>query len=162
MRDAFGCEKICDEEFAAPHAPVRAEAQPVHRDADHFAFDSIIGHAARDVRVMMLDADFGLAVVAEREGVFGREIFRVQVVGDDFGLKMKEPLVLLDALFEGAQRFQVFQIADVVADEGVAPAREAEGAFKLRAARENLARELEGDADGGGRASRSSENLNQC
>ena len=50
---------------------------------------------------------------------------------------------MLYALFERAQRLQVFQIADVVTQEGVRPARQAESVFQLRAAGEYLALEFE-------------------
>src|SRR5205807_1941837 len=71
------------------------------------------------------------------------KIFRVRVVGDRFGLKTKEAFEVLYALFERAQRLQVFQIADVVTQEGVRPARQAESVFQLRAAGEYLALEFE-------------------
>ena len=84
VRDAFGLDEIRDEELAAPQTPVRAKAEPVHRHADDLALDAVVGHAARDVRVVVLDADL-LKFIVERERVLRREVFGVEVVRDHVG-----------------------------------------------------------------------------
>ena len=60
-----------------------------------------------------------LETVVERERVLRREVFGVQVVRDDVGAQLKEPLEVLDALLVRAQRLEVLKVADVVTHEGV-------------------------------------------
>src|SRR5947207_3032746 len=43
-----------DEKLAAPDLPVRAVAGAIERDADDVAIEAVLGHAARDMRVVML------------------------------------------------------------------------------------------------------------
>ena len=61
----------------------------------------------------------------------------MQVVRDDFRLQIEQPLEMFAAFLERTQRLQVFQIADVMADEHVVFARQAEGVFQFRATGQN-------------------------
>ena len=97
VRDAFGLDEIRDEELAAPHAAVRAEAEPVHRHADDFALYPVVGHAARDVRVVVLYADT-LEFLIERERVLRREVFGMQIVRDYLRPQLKETLEVFYAM----------------------------------------------------------------
>ena len=83
MSDAFCVNEIGDKKLAAPEPAIRAESKSVHRYAYDFAFDTVVGHAAGDVRVMMLDSDFGFDFI-ERQRVFRREVFGMQIVSDYF------------------------------------------------------------------------------
>ena len=69
---------------------IRTMARTIVDNADYFAFDIIVGHAARDVGVVVLDADLEEAFV-ERVSVLRREVFGVQVMCDRLGVKVKEP-----------------------------------------------------------------------
>ncbi len=97
MRDAPGSRIIGDEELAAPEPAILAESESVHCHADDFAIETVVRHATRDVRVMMLDADLKHDS-SQRQRVFRREIFGMQIVSDDFRLKVEEPLEMLDAV----------------------------------------------------------------
>ena len=87
---------------------------------------------------MVLHADELDALALERVG--GREVVGVQVVRDDLGRDVEEPLEVRDALAEGAQRLGVAQVADVVPDPGARALGQAERALELGAAGEHAAR----------------------
>ena len=74
----------------------------------------------------------------------------VQVVRDHLGLDVEQPPEVLDALGERAQGLVVLQVPDVVGDEGVPPAGQAERVLQLGAAGQHRPREAAGD----GRAAR--------
>ena len=79
-----------------------------------------------------------LSLLRQRERVLGRQVLRMQVVGDDLRLEPEELLVDRDAGLEVLQRLEVLEVADVLAQEGVGVAREAEGVLELGAAGEHL------------------------
>ena len=112
---------------------VRAVAHAVVDRADRGTGDAVLGQAGREVRVVVLHADELDAVALERVGR-GEQV-GVQVVRDDLGAHVEEPLEVLDALAEGRERLRVAQVADVVADPRARPTREAERALQLGAAR---------------------------
>src|SRR5215510_2764807 len=72
----------------------------------------------------------------------------MQVMGDDFGAQIEEPFEMLDPALERAESLHVFQIADVMADEGAISARQTKSVFEFRAAGQNLALEFEGRLQG--------------
>ena len=84
---------------------------------------------------MVLDADVAGGVALER--VLRREVLRVQVVRDDLGLDVEQPLEVRDAVGERGQRRGVAQVADVVRDPRAAVRGEAERALELGAAGED-------------------------
>ena len=55
----------------------------------------------------------------------------MQVAGQAFGLDAEQALVMRDAFFEGTQRLVVFQVADMVADEGIVLANQARSAIVI-------------------------------
>ena len=65
---------------------------------------------------------------------FAREVLGMHVAGQDLGSKAEKPLVLAERAAPGVERVGVFQIAQVLADEGLLAAREAEGGLLLGAA----------------------------
>ena len=80
-------------------------------------------------------------------GIFAGQVFRVQVAGNDFRLDAEKPFIELDGMFKMLQRFFIFHIADMLTDESVVVAGQAEGIFQFRAAGQDLFR-LEGEVDG--------------
>src|SRR5689334_9941023 len=81
VRDAFGICKIGYKKLAAPELAVGAESKSIHSDADHRAVNFVVCHATGDVGVMMLYADLYVDLV-ERQSVFGRQVFRMQIISD--------------------------------------------------------------------------------
>ena len=73
-------------------------------------------------------------LVGQVAGPFAREVLGMHVAGQDLGSKAKKPLVLAERAVPGVERVGVFQIAQVLADEGLLAAREAEGRLLLGAA----------------------------
>ena len=62
----------------------------------------------------------------------------MKIVCYDFGGQVKEPLEMLYAFRERAERLQVLQVAYVMADESEFLMRQAESIFQLRAAGQYL------------------------
>jgi hypothetical protein len=64
-------------------------------------------------------------------GIAGRQVIGVQVAGNDLRLHPEQALEVGNALLVRGERFVVLQVADVVAEEGVLAARQAEGILEL-------------------------------
>ena len=62
----------------------------------------------------------------------------MEVVGDYLWFNAKQLLVKLDGVSIMLQRFNIFQVGDVLAQEGVFIPCQAEGVFELGATGENL------------------------
>ena len=94
--DALEAAEIADQQLAAPDRAVGAVAGAVEDRADRRAGLAVLGQSRGQVRVVMLHADQLDALALER--VLGRQVVRVQVVGDDLRLDREEPLEVLDPL----------------------------------------------------------------
>ncbi len=129
MAEARKVVEIDAQEFAPPDRSIRTEARAVQSDTDRVAFDAVFDHAAHDMGMVMLDADF--STILERKGVLGGEIVRMKIVDDRPGFDREEPLEMGDALLEGGQGLEIFEISDMVAHEGIALSGETEGIFQL-------------------------------
>src|SRR5258705_8724265 len=67
----------------------------------------------------------------------------MKVISHNGGFDIKQPLEVLDAFRVGTQGFQVFQIANMVTDEGIVIAGKAESILEFCAARQQLLVKLE-------------------
>ena len=67
--------------------------------------------------------------IAER--VLCAEIVRVEIVSDDLGLDAEEAREVFNALLESGEGLNIFQIANVLAEESVAVAGEADCVFQF-------------------------------
>ena len=74
----------------------------------------------------------------EIEGELGREIFGMEVVGDDLRGHAVQLTQMRHGLVEGAVLDQVLQIADVVADDHGGALCHRDGVLKLGADRQHL------------------------
>ena len=128
--------EIGHQKFPAPDLAVRAEPGSVECDADDFVGDPVLGHATRDVRVMMLDADLWKIRHLQRE--LGAQILRMQIVSDRGGRDAEELLHTIQRFAIEDQRFVIFQIADVLAQERMMLLGEAKSALEFGAASQNL------------------------
>src|SRR5690349_19494465 len=117
MRTSLKSGEISNQEFTAPDLAVGAETGAIEGDADHFAIQSVLGHATGDVRVMMLYADLALNRQIERE--LGAEIRGMQVVGHYARFDAEQRFHALQGFLVKAQRFVILQVADVLAQECV-------------------------------------------
>src|SRR5436853_2939919 len=75
----------------------------------------------------------------------------MQIVSDHIRVEIEEMLEMRDALLVRTQRFEVFQVADVMTDEGIVFPSQAERVLQLCAAGENLLRGSKGAANRRGR-----------
>jgi len=136
MRAALESGKIRDQKFAAPDLAVRAVSGSVECHADRLALDPVFGHAARDMRVMVLDAD--LPAISHLQRELGAQVLRMQIVSHGGGRNAEELLHAVQRFAVEDQRFVVFEIADVLAQESVMILGEAERVLELGAASQNL------------------------
>ena len=83
------------------------------------------------MRLVVLHGHQGFGIMGQRVGILGREIVGMQVVGDQFGLDTKQVPVEIDGCLQVFQGFQVFHVADVLAEKGEIVAREAERVLEL-------------------------------
>ncbi len=140
MERALVFRIVTNQEFSTPNCAVRAVASAVKSCPD----DRLIGgepvfrHASRDVGVMVLDPDglqaFFLPALAR---ITGSQVIGMQVVGQQLGLDAEELLDMGDPVPKGLQGLVIFQVADVMAEEGVVLTGEAKGVFQLPASRQD-------------------------
>ena len=134
--DSAVAGEIADEDLTAPQPAVVPVAEAVHADADDGVLPAVLDQPRRDVRVVVLHGH--LLLLRQRQCVLRRQVLRVEVVGDHLGLEPEEATIDLDAGLVVLQRLQVLEVADVLAEEGVGVAREAEGVLELGAGRQRL------------------------
>ncbi len=116
MADSLEATKVGDEQLASPQSAVGPVAEAVEGQGEHRAGPAVLGQARRDVGMVVLHAD-GRKV--EVRGELGREVFGVQVVGDELGDHGVERAEMVDRLHEGAVRSEVLEVTDVVARDDV-------------------------------------------
>ena len=98
--------QVADQQLAAPDRAV-GRRSPVPSKIAPTAGPrlAVLGQAGGEVGVVVLDADELDALALER--VRGRQVVRMQVVGDDRGRDREQPLEVRDALAKRAQRLAV-------------------------------------------------------
>jgi hypothetical protein len=106
----------------------------------------VLRHAAGDVRVMMLHADLALGM-ADPRAPCGCSSSRDAVVGDGARRDAEEVLQAGERLLEELHGLEVFQVADVLAEDGVAALGQAEGVLQFAAEGEHLV-QLDAEVDG--------------
>ena len=121
--------EVADEDLSTPDRAVGAVARAVVDRSDGRAFEAVLGEARGQMGVVVLDAREVRAV--QLEGERRRGVVGVQVMRDQLGPQREQALEMADPLPVGEQGRVVLEIADVVADPGAAPAREAEGGLEL-------------------------------
>src|SRR5260370_18306945 len=84
------------------------------------------------MRMVMLNANFLWDIRVE--SIFCCQVFRMQIVGDRLGVNIKQALKVLNSLAKGGQRFQVLQVANMVADKSLSPLAQAKGVLEMPAA----------------------------
>ncbi len=89
--EALEAQIVRAQELAAPDRAVDAVAEPVHHHAEHrrrVARDAVLGHAARDMGMVMLHlVENGAFAGGMLLGELGREVFGMQVGGEDARLE---------------------------------------------------------------------------
>ena len=87
VRDAPAGFLFDEKKLSAPDGAICSITGPVPGHAEERRFEFIFRHAGSDVGPMMLHTHFPARLL---QGVFGREIFRVQIVRDDLRLRLVE------------------------------------------------------------------------
>ncbi len=124
MAAAFEIQEIAYQKFAAPNPAIGSVARTIERHADNLAVDSVIGHATGDVRVMMLNPDGTQTGFCKRET--RAQVTGVQVVGNRRWRDAEEAPQMGQRFAKQFQRFEVFQIADVLAQDSIPVLSQAE------------------------------------
>ena len=97
-------------------------------------FAAMLRQTTGDVRMMMLHSNVGQSL--KSKGILAREIPGMQVVCHRLRDNVKKLFEVRDALNEGAISLVVFQVTDVVAQEGILPPGQTKGVLQLAAAGE--------------------------
>ena len=63
------------------------------------------------------------------EGVLGRQVLGVKIVGHSLGVNIEQPAEVLDAVTEGPQCLVVLEVADMVRNERTVSLGQAESVF---------------------------------
>jgi len=114
-------------------------AEAVEGDPDHRPGLAVVDQAGGHVGVVVLHA-LQLDPV-QLQGVLGRQVLGVQVVGDHLRLDREQAPEVPDPLGEGAVGLVVLEVADVVGEERVGPLGQAEGVLELGPAGQHVAGE---------------------
>src|SRR5206468_3238415 len=86
---------------------------------NHLLIDSVLCHAARNMRVMMLHADQLLVTSLKRP--LRRQILRMKIIRNRLGRDFENPREMLDRLIEEPERLHVLEIADVLTEKRCLP-----------------------------------------
>ncbi len=125
--------QVAHQYFAAPQCAVVAVARAVGSNADDVLGKVMLCHDAGNVGVVVLhsDARQGLAQCVAR-----CEIVGVHVVGYDCRGNVEQMAVVCNGVLVGGKRFEVFEVANVVAEQCLSFVQQAEGIFLVGTARE--------------------------
>src|SRR5579871_2954175 len=137
MRTALEARIVAYHELSTPDLSVSSVACTVESYADYFALEVVLGHAACNMGMMVLDADLLESFELQRQ--FRAEVAGVQIVRDYSRRDAEEPLHMLQGFPEENQSFQILQIADVLAQNRVVVFSKAERVLQLASAGQNLA-----------------------
>jgi hypothetical protein len=96
----------------------------------------VLGHAAGNVGVVMLDRDAAEAIHFLSE--LRAEVAGMEIVRNDGGLDVEEAGHAFQGFFEEAEGLEVFEVTEMLAGQGESRAGEAEGIFLLGAAGQDL------------------------
>src|SRR5215469_10105591 len=127
---ALEASAVGNQNFPAPNLAIRAVSRTVERKTDDFLLEMVLRHAAGNVRVMMLNPDEGRFLFARPAG---GEVVGMKIVGDDLRAYFEDFLKMRDHLFEEFVALQIFQISDVLTQEGVLALGETDGVLQLAA-----------------------------
>src|SRR6202453_2340078 len=124
-----------DQRLAAPDLPVGAITGAVKGEANNPSVDQILRHARSNVRMVMLHAHKPRSVLSRSP--FRRQVIRMKIVRDDFGLDFENPRKMCDGFAEEIKTLDVFEVADVLAQERHVSTRETNRIFQLAPDRKN-------------------------
>ena len=125
-----------NQNFSTPDGPVRPKAGTVENNAQYRLSKTVFGHYRYRVGMVMLDLVTGKV---EFDGVVAAQVIGMQIVGDDLRLDMEDPLHMPDCKLEKIIGGKILQVPDMLAQEGLVPFREADGALLLPAAPQHQA-----------------------
>src|SRR5215469_17838869 len=127
---ALEASAVGNQNFPAPNLAIGAVSGAVERKTDDFALEMVLRHAAGNMRVMMLNTDEGRVLLARPPG---GEVVGMKIVGDDLRAYFEDSLKMRDRLFEEFIALQIFQISEVLTQEGVLALGEADGVLQFAA-----------------------------
>ena len=109
--DALRARRRAAQQLTAPDRAVLAQAEAVHRDAEHLALEPVLGHRRGDVGMVVLHRD---PREPERLGEPRRHQVRVQVVRDELRLGLEDPAIAVVGVPIRIHRRLGVQVPDVL------------------------------------------------
>ena len=147
MTDALVSGEIGDEHLTAPERAVGSVPESVERERDHGIRPLVLDEACGHVRVVVLHAE---GRKAELDGDLGRQVLRVQIVGDDLRRDAVESGQVSHGLQERLVGGEVLEVAQVVTGDDVSTACHRHGALQLPTDCQDRARRWPGRRNGSG------------
>ena len=117
--------QVRHQEFPAPDGAIRAVAGAVQGDADTAIGTAVFRQAGGDMGMMVLDPDE--AHPGQTPGIAGAEIKGMEVMGHDDRVLAAQGLKMGDGLLVIIKGLHGIQVADMLAEQGDAVGRHAEG-----------------------------------
>ena len=147
VREAPVIAIVGQQELSAPDCAVVAEAQSIESDAEHrgrIQCDTVLGEAAGDMRVVMLDLQRGVAHPRlPAAGKLGRQVFGMEVDAECRGGWLEDRPIERQILLVVGERRGVFQIALVLRQDRLPVLEQAERRLELAAQGHQLGRGFE-------------------
>ena len=130
------------QKLATPDISVRAVTGTIKGNTDNPLLDAILHHTTHNMGMVMLNRDqFHILVrLPQRFSVFGRQVFRMHIIGHYLGFDAKQLLVELERGFKVLHSLHVLHIAYMLADKSIVIPCEAECVLQLRPAGQDLPR----------------------
>jgi hypothetical protein len=143
VRDALVAIALYAEELPAPDRAIKPISVAIPGNAEVGTFDIILCRTRGDVCLMMLHPNHAKAGVL---GPVRRGVVGMQIADHRFRLEAVESAQICDRILEGLTRLESFQVADVMAEEDVAPDRDGDCILQMAANREHR-RKVASNAD---------------
>ncbi len=123
---------ICHQKLTAPNCTIIAVTCAIERHADDSFSQSMLCHARRDMRMMMLNTEgWKVFPLGAFQCISCCQIIRVHVVGNRRRFHTEQTLEMLHALLKGFQRLIIFHIPDVMTEKGIISVRDTERVFQF-------------------------------
>src|SRR3990172_3332904 len=120
-----------EQELAAPESSVGPEASAFNGHPYHLPIEVMLGHGAHYVGVVVLHGDYLFTRVFDSGKILfgkpGREVVGMEVMGHVDGLDAEGVLEVLQRLPEEVELFEVYEVAYVLAHDGVSALCKGEG-----------------------------------
>src|SRR6516162_1076223 len=113
---AFKTLAVAQKKFPSPNRPIGAVTGSIPGYAEHGRVEFIFGNAGQNVSPMMLNVD---GLFTELTSVFGGEIIRVQIAGDQAGRSPVQMLQIRSNFLKSSEGLTRFEITNMLANKNL-------------------------------------------